>query len=160
MKPDLDKLAESIEKAGKVQRVVEFQCPYIDEFYVKIAHANKFIMSQIIDFARETQESVVRRGQTQEIERLNEDLLRQGYAEWIVTGWRGLTVDKLAKLIPGFKAEGAESGEQEVPYVTKVAIALFKVSMEFETWVVGIATNLKNYTRAAKKKAKQLENLV
>lgn len=159
MKPDLDRLAESIEKAGKVQRVVEFQCPYIDEFFVKIAFANKFIMTQVIDFAKETQETVIRRGQTQEVERLNEDLLRQGYAEWIVTGWRGLTVEKLSKLIPGFKAEGADSPDQEIPYAIKIAIAIFKVSLEFEDWVVTIATNLKNYTKVSKKKEKQLENL-
>lgn len=150
-------LANSIRTAGKVQRVVEFDCPYIKGFKVKIAHANKFIMNQVIDHARETS-TEFKRGRQEETERLNEDRLREGYAEWIVTGWNGLTGEQLQKLIPGAKIEGATS-TQEIPYSQEIVIALFEVSLEFETWVVGIATNIKNYTKTAETKKRQNTNL-
>ena len=155
--PDVGVLADSIRKAGKAQRVMEFQCPYISDFFVNLAFANKFIMTQIIDYAKEINTNF-RRGVQVETEKLNEDRLREGYADWVVVGWKGLTGERLQKLIPGTKIEGAEM-TKEIPYSREIAIALFEVSLEFETWVIGMATELKNYTRVSEKKKEQLANL-
>ena len=44
----MSELADFIKKAGKAQRVIEFECPFVEGFYVKIVYGNKFIMTQIL----------------------------------------------------------------------------------------------------------------
>lgn len=154
MKPQ--ELAEYIRKAGKEQRVVEFSCPYIPEFYVSIAYASKFAMNQIREASKEVFTDF-RRGRG-EIERLNDEKLRDAYAEWIIKNWKGLTVDKLRQLIPGVAITGKAEVE-DIPYDHAIAVALLESSLEFENWVIDVATDIRHYSKIAEQKKKEIENL-
>lgn len=155
MKPQ--ELAEFIRKAGKEQRVIESACPYIPEFFVSIAYASKFAMNQIREASKEVFTDF-RRGR-EPIEQLNDEKLRSAYAEWIIKDWRGLTVEKLRQLIPGVETAEKTEGEKEIPYNHEIAVALLESSIEFENWVIGIATEIRNYSKIAEQKKKEIENL-
>ena len=148
-------LAELIKKAGKSKRVGEFKCPYISEFYVSIAHASKFILTQIREVARETWTNPRTRERE---EKFNDDKLRKEYSRQIVINWRGLTAEKLQHILPGLKIVGKENTD-DIPYSSVIAEAILEVSLEFENWAIDIATNVENYSHIAEEKGKELENL-
>ncbi len=58
-------------------RVTRLLCPYIPEFYVKIAYASKFVMNNIREIARE---SVTNFRTREKEEKLNDEKLRKEYA--------------------------------------------------------------------------------
>jgi len=148
-------LAELIKKAGKTKRVGEFKCPYIPEFFVKIAYASKFILTNIREIARE---SFTNPRTREREERLNDDKLRSEYARQIIIDWRGLTGEKLQRILPGLKIVGKDKGE-DIPYSSVIAEALLEVSLEFENWAIDMATDVENYSHIADGKEKELENL-
>lgn len=181
-------LADFIKKAGRAQRVIEFECPFVEDFHVQIAYANKFIMNQIYDAARETsidkKTSADYRIQVP-IEKLNREKLRAAYAQHTTVGWRGLTVKKLQEIIPGLgvdltlekmkklfpelesELEGVKTDADlqkviekvEVPYSVELATAMLDTSSEFENWVIFTATDFKNYSKIEEQKKKEFENL-
>ena len=144
-----------IRRAGKAQRTVEFQCPYVEDFFVKITFASKFNINQLRESSREV--SVNSRTRERE-ERTNEGKLRKEYARIIVHGWRGLTGRKLEKLLPGFNVP-TEMLESDIPYNVPNTVALLEASMEFETWVLNTAMDLENYKAVDREKSKEFENL-
>ena len=157
-------IAGLIRKAGKRERTGEFEYPYgnIKEFYVKLAYASKFVWNQIRESARE----MVRNQRTRELEeRFNEDKLRHEYSTRIVQGWRGLTTVILQKLVPQMDIKVLNSPEQkvgeeiEIPFSPEIALAIMDVSIDFENWVVDIATDSANYQHVAERKKEQFENL-
>jgi len=153
-------LAEQIKKAGRAQRVIEFQCPYIPECFVSLVFANRFVLNQIREEAREVFTNP--RTRLQE-ERFNDVKLREAYARQIIQDWKGLTYEKLQKLIPGLEVKD-EAGKlvdlkAEVPFNTEIAVALLSESIEFENWVIEIASNVDNYSCIAGQKKKESENL-
>jgi len=152
-----EELAALIRKAGKVERVGEFQYPYLPDVYFRICYASKFMLQQIREVSREAFTNL--RTRTQE-ERFNEEKLRNEYAKLIIKGWRGLTVDKLNVMLPGMVAvEGKALPDQEVPFGLDIAVALMDNSFEFENWVVAIASEVQNFSHVAERKKEQLENL-
>jgi len=153
-------LAEQIKKAGKIQRVIEFQCPYIPECFVSLAFANRFVLNQIREAAREVFKNP--RTGLQE-ERFNDEKLRAAYAQHVIQNWKGLTYEKLQKLIPGLEIKD-DAGKpvalkDDVPFDTGVAAAMLNASIEFENWVIDIASNIDNYSSIAEQKKKETENL-
>ena len=153
-------LAEQIKKAGKIQRVIEFQCPYIPECHVSLAFANRFVLNQIREAAREVFKNP--RTGLQE-ERFNDEKLRAAYAQHVVQSWKGLTYEKLQKLIPGLEikddAGKPVNPKDDVPFATDVAAAMLNASIEFENWVIDIASTVDNYSNIAEQKKKETENL-
>ena len=177
-----NELAEFIKKAGRTQRVIEFECPFVEDFHVQIAYANKFTMNQIYDAARETKADY----RTQvPIDRLNREKLRDAYAEELTLGWKGLTVAKLQDIIPGLRVdltkekmvklfpkltseiEAAKTDADlqkviqkvEVPFAHALAVSMLEVSLEFENWVLFTATEIKNYSVIGEQKKAEIENL-
>jgi len=148
-------LASLIRKAGEKERVNEFEFPEISGFRVKLAYASKMLMSQIREVARVVRKNF-RTGRI--IEDFDEEKLRDAYANYIVKGWKGLTVDRLRECIPGIKITG-KRGSEEIPYSVEVATALMDVSAEFENWIVEVAGDVHNYKDVAIKKKEQQENL-
>lgn len=158
LKPN--ELAEQIKKAGKTQRIVEFQCPYIPDFYVSLAFCNRFVLNQIRETAREVYTNP--RTRVQE-ERFNDTKIRTSYAEQIIQEWKGLTGEKLQRLIPGLELK-EEDGKpidlkREISFSTIIAVTLLSESIEFENWVYDIAGNIDNYSPIAKQKKLEKENL-
>lgn len=177
-----NELAEFIKKAGKTQRVIEFECPFVEDFHVQIAYANKFTMNQIYDAARETK--VDYRTQVPN-DRLNREKLRAAYAEQLTLGWKGLTVAKLQEIIPGLRVDLTREKmlklfskltpeitaakddaalqkvieKVEVPFDVLLSIAMLEVSLEFENWILFTATEIKNYSVIGEKKKAEIENL-
>jgi len=153
-------LAEQIKKAGKIQRVIEFQCPYIPECFVSLAFANRFVLNQIREAAREVFKNP--RTGLQE-ERFNDEKLRAAYAQHVIQGWKGLTYEKLQKLIPGLEVKDDAgkpvNSKDDVPFDTGVAAAMLNASIEFENWVIDIASTVDNYSNIAEQKKKETENL-
>jgi len=153
-------LAEQIKKAGKIQRVIEFQCPYIPECFISLAFANRFVLNQIREAAREVFKNP--RTGLQE-ERFNDEKLRAAYAQHVIQSWKGLTYEKLQKLIPGLEIKD-DAGKpvalkDDVPFDTGVAAAMLNASIEFENWVIDIASTIDNYSNIAEQKKKETENL-
>ena len=152
-------LAEWIRKAGKEQRVVEFQYPFVPDFYVKVAYASKSILSQIREASKEFVSDL--RTRVKE-ERLNDEKLRREYAMRVIKDWRGLTGAKLPKVVPGIvlQFEGGEvKADADIPYSVDIAVALLEVSIEFENWVLDMATNIENYSKIAEAKEVEYKNL-
>lgn len=168
-------LADAIKVASETKRVREFQFPFIPGFYVSVAYASKFILNQIREIAREPVVNP-RRGGVEE-ERLNDDKLRKEYAREIIKNWRGLTLTKLSKLIPGieftadqlkeiFPDEKTETEKdllalrnKEIPYSPLLGKQLMDSSIEFEGWIVDMSGNIENYSAITLQKEKELENL-
>ena len=144
------KLVGMIEKAGKVQRTIEFEYPFIEKFFVNVTYANKMILITIRDASKE----VKRDGEI----RFNEPKLRREYVTQIVRGWRGLTARKLQKLIVGLECEEADL-DKEISFSKEVAEAIMGVSIDFEDWVIKTATNAEKYTKIEEEKNKEFENL-
>jgi len=92
-------------------------------------------------------------------EKMNDDKLRREYARHIIKGWRGLTVEKLLRIVPGAAVEGAISADSEVPFDIDIAIAFLEVSIEFENWIVSTATEVENYSSIGELKKAEYENL-
>jgi len=176
MKPINEKdIATWITKAGKTERIAEFQYPYLDGFYVDIAYASRFQLNQIRQLAAEPYTD---RRTRDEKERYNEDKLNLGYAERIVKGWRGLTVGTLDGLIPGSfdqaKAQIEEDSKKkseakalsdddirdmEVMYSVETTVAILSSSVDFVNWIVDTAGDAKRYSSMAAKKKEEYENL-
>lgn len=157
MEPEKEQrnLAELIRKAGKAQRTGEFKFKLIEGFYATIAFASKFVMNQIREASIVTETNL----RTNVIEEtFDNDKLQEQYTLHLLKGWRGLTGQKLKNVIPGIGVAD-EDLEKEIPYDREIALALMEVSTEFENWVVGIATTVKNFTHVADRKEKELENL-
>ena len=144
-----------IRKAGKAQRSGEFSCPYIKDFKVEIAYASKFVLNQIREVAREIHGNP-RTGQKEE--RMNEDKLRDEYARQIIRGWRGLTPTKLQDILPGVEFSDDDGG-RDIEFGHDVAVALLEASLEFEAWVIDIATEVKNFKHVAERQERLEENL-
>jgi len=144
-----------IRKAGKAQRTSEFSCPYIKDFKVEIAYASKFVLNQIREVAREIHGNP-RTGQKEE--RINEDKLRDEYARQIIREWKGLTPSKLADILPGVEFKD-EDGARPIEFSHDVAVALLEASLEFEAWVIDIATEVKNFKHVAERQEELEENL-
>jgi len=174
-KPDQKDIASWISKAGKVEQTEEFRYPYVEEFYVEISFASRFALNQIRQLAAES--FTDRRTQTRE-ERLDDEKLQLGYAQRIVKGWRGLTVEKLNSFIPGTVDEAitqyelakkanpeleiptvAEIRATEVMYSVETAASILSNSVDFMSWVVETAGESKHYSKVASKKEKEYENL-
>lgn len=166
-------LAGMIQSAGKAQRVVTSECPWIEGFMVKIAFVGKFLMDQMRDRAREFWTNP-RTGQREE--RFSNVKIREGYADHVILGWEGLTVDGLKTLLPGLELgddierikkifpdleikNKKDVGKAPVPFDKELVLALLETSLEFETWVVSVATDLKNYSEIGERKEAQQENL-
>jgi len=154
---ETERLAEWIQKAGKKEKISEFQYPFADDVYVELAYASKFVFQQIREVAREMFTNPRTR---QQEERLNEDKLRTEYAKHVVKGWRGLTVKKLKIMIPCFGPEGEFTEETEIPFSIAVSRAIMEVSIDFESWILDTASNVQNFAHVAERKKEQLENLV
>lgn len=147
--------ASLIRKAGKAQRTGEFSCPYIKDFHVELAYASKFVLNQIREVAREIHGNP-RTGAKEE--RLNEDKLRNEYARQIILGWKGLTPAKADDLLPGLEFSESEK-DKNIPFTHDIALALLEASLEFEAWVIDIATEVQNFKHVAEKQEKLEENL-
>jgi len=158
----VEDLGAFIKKAGESQRVSEFQYPFASTFFVSVAYASKFLLNQIREASKETFMNPRTR---QSEDRINEDKLRNEYARIIMKGWRGLTVKVLNLLVPGLdivmEKEGGVAAELdvEIPYDQALANVIMRNSLDFESWIIDIATNSSNYTRIAEIKKEQLENL-
>ncbi len=105
-----NEFADFIKLAGKKQRVVEFEYPFLKDFYVELVFASKFIMNQIYDTARKVSDkgdsaTISAYGVKIPVERLDKDKLREAYAGQIVIGWRGLTIKKLQGIVPGLAVD-------------------------------------------------------
>lgn len=146
-----------IKKAGESERVLEFQYPFAKDLYFLVAYASKHVLQQIRE---ECKESFFNTRTRQPEERLNEEKMRKSYARLIVHGWRGLTLAKLQKIVPGVvpDREGVDPNIS-VSYEEELAAVLIQYSIEFENWVIDTATNVENYTQVAGKKKDQYENL-
>ena len=142
-----------IKEAGRTQRVNEFECPYVDGFYVKLAYASKFILNQIREVAREV--AFTRTGAREE--RLNEKKIREHYVRYVIKGWHGLTVGKLRKLLPSLEISGDDENK-EVPFSPEIAEALLEYSLEFDNWVASVSGELSNFA-SPEQKEKEFENL-
>ena len=146
-----------IKKAGESERVLEFQYPYIPNLFFLVAYASKHVLQQIRE---ECKESFFNTRTRQPEERLNEEKMRKAYSRLIIRGWRDLTLDKLQKIVPGVASdkEGI-SPDIAVPYEDELAAVLIQYSIEFENWVIDMATNVQNFSTVAMKKKEQFENL-
>jgi len=149
-------LAGWIQKGGKTQRVVESECPYIPGFHVKLTFVSKFLLGQIRDISREYWQNP-RTGLREE--NFNEQKLREAYADFVISDWKGLTIGKLRKLVPALEVKGDVTEETDVPFSRDVVLALLEQSLEFENWVVSIATDIRNYSKIAELKEKEYQNL-
>lgn len=175
MKTEQKDIASWASKAGKTERISEFQYPYIDGFFVQIAYGSRFVLNQIRQLAAEPYTD--RRTKSRE-ERLNDEKLQLGYAERIVKGWRGLTVELLDRLIPGTINEAVASFEEEakknpnvkvppldeirkiiVEYSIDTAMSILGNSIDFMNWVVEVAGDSDRYSEMAVQKQKEFENL-
>jgi len=175
MKPEQKDIASWAAKAGKTERIAEFQYPYIDGFYVQVAYGSRFVLNQIRQLAAEPYTD--RRTRTRE-EKLNDEKLQLGYAERIVKGWRGLTVAQLDRLIPGTIDEAVAQYEEEakknptvkVPPLTEIekivveysiatAVSILGNSIDFMNWVVDTAGDADRYSEVAVQKQSEHENL-
>ena len=148
-------LAGLIKKAGSSQRVIEFECPFIRDFFVSIAYASKFILNQIREGARVMRSNFRTRDKE---ERFDDDKIRKGYCQHIIQKWRGLTGRKLQAIIPGLSVQ-PEDLDKEIIFSSDVAMAILEVSLEMENWVLDVATNVDNYSNIAEEKRTELENL-
>lgn len=147
--------ASLIRQAGKAKRTGEFKCPYIKDFFVEITYASKMILNQIRDVAKEISGNP-RTGQREE--RLNEDKLRNEYARQIIRSWRGLTPEKLVNMLPGVEYS-EEDKDKDITFSADTAIAMLEVSLEFEAWIIDIATEVSNFKHVAEEQEKEEENL-
>jgi len=156
-----------IKKAGKTERTKEFE--YADGFFVKLAYASRFIWNQVREDGRDIKP--ITRGRSGE-EQFNEPKLRKAYALRVIQGWRGLTVEKMDALIPGFfdvaKAgileqdqtkTDEEIGETEVEYDEETAFTLVDNSMDFDNWVFDVSRDTEKFQNVAERKKKEYENL-
>jgi len=144
-----------IRKAGKAQRTGSFLNPDIKGFHVEIAYASKFVLNQIREVAREIHGNA-RSGQKEE--RLNEEKLRNEYARQIIRDWKGLTPEKLKEILPGVEF-GKDVANTQIPFSHDVAVALLEASLEFEAWVIDIATEVKNFKHVAVRQEELQDNL-
>jgi hypothetical protein len=158
----MEEVAGFVEKAGKVQRVVEMECPYIPGFMVKVAYLSKFLLNQISEVAKERFKNP-RTGSRED--RFNEEKLRDAYSVYIVLDWRGLTFKGLRKLLPSLEFKNEQGDDitvdenAAVPYDRKLVVALLNSSLEFENWVVNVANDLENFSMLAESKKAEYENL-
>lgn len=148
-------LINAINKAGKAKSTVEFSCPYIRDFYVRITYANAMILQEIRDASREVRFDPRTRERQEE---LNEDKLREQYATKLISGWRGLTARKLKKLLPELTVADEEL-DRDISYEKELTIAILEGSLEFSAWVDSVATSIENFTAVEKKQEEELENL-
>lgn len=165
MSETINNLTKWINQAGESQRVVEFQYPYAQNFYVQIAFASKFRLNQIREACNE--QFINRRTRVTE-ERMNEEKWRKEISERVIKGWRGLDIDKLNRLVPGvleaaigeLKGKDIEEVKKiEVEYSQETAETILKNSIEFENWLFDQAINPENFSKIAEKKEKEYENL-
>ena len=175
MKTEQKDIALWAAKAGKTERIAEFQYPYIDGFYVQVAYGSRFVLNQIRQLAAEPYTD--RRTRTRE-EKLNDEKLQLGYAERIVKGWRGLTVGSLDRLIPGtldeaviqYEEEAKKNPEFKIPPLTEIvetiveysittAASILGNSIDFMNWIVDVAGDSDRYSEVATQKQKEFENL-
>jgi len=175
MKPEQKDIAGWAAKAGKTERIAEFQYPFIDGLYVQIAYGSRFVLNQIRQLAAEPYTD--RRTRTRE-EKLNDEKLQLGYAERIVKGWKGLTVGLLDRLIPGTIDEAVAQYEEQakknpdfkvppleeiiattVEYSIPTAMSILGNSIDFMNWVVDTAGDSDRYSEMATRKQKEFENL-
>jgi len=153
----VEQIAGYIEKAGKSQRVVEMECPYVKGFFVKIAYLSKFLLNQISELSRERGKNP--RTGTSET-RFNEEKLREGYVNYIVLDWRGLTFAGLRQLLgDSTKIEEGIDVNKEILYDKKLAFQLLSFSIEFENWVVSVTNDIEVYSAVGKQKKEEFDNL-
>jgi len=175
MKPDQKDVAAWVSKAGKTEQIGEFQYPYLPDFFVTVAFGSRFILNQIRQLAVEPYTD--RRTRSRE-ERLNDEKLQLGYAERIVKGWKGMTVEKLESLIPGTIDVATEQYKKakeanpelkspslndikkiEVEYSVPTAAQILGNSIDFMNWIVEIAGDSANYAKVGARKEGEYKNL-
>jgi len=150
----IEELTQAIRKAAEAEVVVEFEYPYIPGLYFNIAYASKHLLQQILDGAKENYFNPKTRMQE---ERTNSAKFNRLAARQLVRGWRGLTVKSLKSLIVGLSTSASDN--TEIPYSEELAYALMDASLDFQNWVVSVATDVSNFSGIAQTKAEQYENL-
>jgi len=150
----IEELTQAIRKAAEAETVVEFEYPYISGLYFNIAYASKHLLQQILDGAKENYFNPKTRMQE---ERTNSAKFNRLAARQLVRGWKGLTVKSLKTLIVGLSTSASD--DTEIPYSEELAYALMDSSLDFQNWVVSVATDVSNFSNIAQTKAEQYENL-
>lgn len=151
----VQELISAIKKAGKAEKVVEFQYPYVPDVFLRISYASKQLLKMITEEAKESFFNVQTR---QQEDRLNDEKFNRAAARELLKGWRGLTINGLKTILAG-RGEILGDPEQEVTFDEELAFTLMDASLELQAWVINVATNVTNFSKVAEQKADELKNL-
>jgi len=151
----VQELISAIQKAGKAEKVVEFQYPYVPSVFIRVSYASKQLLKQIIEEAKESFFNVQNR---QQEDRINDEKFNRAAARELLKGWRGMTISGLKTILAG-RGEITGSLDQDVPFDEELAFTLMDASLELQAWVINVATNVTNFAKIAEKKADELKNL-
>jgi len=150
-----DELILAIQKAGKSEKVVEFQYPYVPSVFFRVSYASKQLLKQITEEAKESFFNIQTRVQE---DRLNDEKFNRAASRELLKGWRGLTVGSVGVIMAGrMVVEGDPS--QEVAFDEELAFTIMDASLELQRWVIDIASNVTNYSKVAERKVAELKNL-
>lgn len=129
------------------EKVTSVEFPDIEDFFVDICYINKEKMAKLRTQCLENRYNK-RSRQTEEI--VNQDKFIELYTSTIVRGWRGLTMRKLAQLLP-IEVDPKDL-DVEVPYDKEDALALIQNSTMFDQFV---SDTLNNFDVFEKEKAEE-----
>lgn len=119
----------------------DFECELAPGFVVTVAFISKKDMqaigaaSEVVKYDAGTKT----RRTTSDSEAYNRKL-----SEYAVKGWRGLTVERLSKLLP--VDPNGIAPETDVEYTPKNAEHLLANSVDFDGWLAGICFNAANFS--------------
>lgn len=151
----VQELISAIKQAGKAEKVVEFQYPYVPSVFMLISYASKQLLKQITEEAKESFFNVQTR---QQEDRINDEKFNRAAARELVKGWREMKIKDLKTILAG-RGEIKGAPDQDVPFDEELAFTLMDASLELQAWVINVATNVTNFSKIAEKKADELKNL-
>lgn len=112
------------------EKVIEVEFPDIEDFYVNLCYLGRDRLAKIRNQALVYKFNKRTRQREEEIDN---DKFLEAYSAAVIRGWRGLTVGKLAKLLP--VDTSSMDRNEEVPYSEEDALELLKNSVIFDQFV-------------------------
>lgn len=119
-------------------KTVETEFPGLPGFKINLCFLSRETLNTI---RKKSTKTVFKNRQT--TEDFDEDLFLKLYVQHTIKGWRGLTLEHLAKLVP--IELGDQDPKTEVDFSDDNALSLMKNSTNFDSFITEQVTDLGNF---------------
>ena len=149
----LKRVEETLQKGLSVW--IDYTEGYVEGFSIEVSYVGREELSKL--YEKYTKKKYSRKTKRME-EILDRDSLIESWADRAIKNWKGLTMEKVAKILP-IELSKEDNPNAVVPCEHDNRVALIRHNSDFETFIVDACTDTSMFSGLLKQKEKEAENL-